>query len=285
MRYKFIQSNKADHTISKLCKTLNVSRSGYYDWLKRPLSTRAQFNAFLLTKIKSIHKQFRGVYGAVKTWIELNNQGYICGLNKVINLRRGAGIVAKRVIRFKQVQSGKIRTKFAPNLLSQDFSADNRNTKWVCDTTFIPIRKGWLYLATVMDLFSRKVIGWSMSNKNDKKLVKAALQMAIKRRKPNASVICHSDQGAQYNSFEYKRLLDENNMIQSMSRKGCCWDNAVAESFFNNIKNEMVWHNKFNCRDEAKTAIFDYIEIFYNRQRIHQSLGYKTPNDFEQCVI
>lgn len=285
MKYKFILEHKVEHTITKLCKVLHVSRSGYYDWLQRPLSQRALFNNDLLQKIMQIHEQFNGIYGAIKTWLELKNQGYQCGLNKVIKLRREAKIVAKRVIRFRQVQSGRRSVDYAPNLLEQNFVVNKPNKKWVSDTTFIPTRKGWLFLATVLDLYSRKVIGWSMSHKNDKTLVRDALQMAIVRRKPKAEVICHSDQGVQYNSTEYKALLTENNMTQSMSRKGCCWDNAVAESFFNNIKNEMIWHNKFNNRNEAKSAIFNYIEIFYNRQRIHQSLGYRTPNDFEADVI
>jgi transposase InsO family protein len=245
------------------------------------MSNRAIANLKLLKHIINIHHASRFTYGALKTWIELNKQGYDCGLNRVIRLRKVAAVTAKRCIRFKQVQSGRKSPVIATNILEQNFKANEPNTKWVSDTTFIPTRKGWLYLATVIDLYSRKVIGWSMSKKNDKQLVINALNMAIQNRAPIKDVICHSDQGAQYNSADYKSILKQYKLKQSMSRKGCCYDNAVAESFFNNIKNEMIWHSRFNNQNEARTAIFDYIEVFYNRQRIHQSLGYKTPCEFE----
>ncbi len=266
-----------------MCKALGVSTSGYYDWRNRPKSNREKYNEFLIEKIKSIHRDNRGIYGAIKTWKTLKQQGFACGLNKVRQLRQSLGIIAKRTKRFRRIQQGR-RTLVAPaeNLLSQDFKANKINQKWACDTTFIPTRKGWLYLATVIDLYSRKVVGWSMRQKNDKKLVIDALHMAIRRRKPKKGLICHSDQGVQYASGDYKSILSKHKIVQSMSRKGCCWDNAVAESFFNNIKNEMIFNAKYRCQNEARAAIFDYIEIFYNRQRIHQSLGYITPNDFEK---
>jgi len=266
-----------------MCKALCVSRSGYYNWVDRPKSNRQRYNESLIEQIKNIHCESRGVYGAIKTWKTLNQQGFACGLNKVRRLRQSIGIIAQRMKRFRLIQQGR-RTHSVPakNIIAQDFQADKLNQKWVCDTTFIPTRKGWLYLATVIDLYSRKVVGWSMSKKNDKKLVIDALQMAINRRKPKKGLLCHSDQGVQYASGDYKSILAKYKIIQSMSRKGCCWDNAVAESFFNNIKNEMVFNSKYNCQNEARAAIFDYIEIFYNRQRIHQSLDYKTPNEFEK---
>ena len=287
MKYGFIKAHKEEYSIRFLCAVMCVSTSGYYNWINRKESKRAQENRLLLAAIEDVHQRSRGIYGAVKVWYELKAQGFRCGLNRVKRLRQQAGIVAKRVIRFRRTESGRERanTSPAPNLLSQEFSATSPNEKWVSDTTFIPTRKGWLYLATVMDLYSRKVVGWSMSNKNNRVLVKEALLMAIGRRKLQVGLICHSDQGVQYTCKEYQSLLAEHGIQPSMSRKGCCWDNAVAESFFNNLKNELTWSTSYINRNEARTAIFDYIEIFYNRQRIHQSLGYKTPHDFEsECV-
>lgn len=196
-------------------------------------------------------------------------------------LRRSHGILAKRVRRFRRSYAARHSAPPAPNLLNRDFTAERPNRVWATDITFVPTRRGWLYVAVMIDLFSRRIVGWAMSNRIDQQLVLDALQMAITQRYPEPGLIHHSDQGQQYAGSTYRAALNEHAIIQSMSRKGNCLDNAVAESFFSSLKNELVHHILFEDRDEARSAIFDYLEVFYNRQRIHQSLGFKSPVNFE----
>lgn len=221
----------------------------------------------------------------MKTWKALRAEGECCGHNRVARIRREAGIEAKRKQRFRRSATGRNSEPAAPNLLQRDFRVEKPNQVWVSDTTFISTRVGWLYLAIVIDLYSRLVVGWSMSQRNDQKLVCDALKMAVEWRNPQAGLIHHSDQGIQYACSTYRELLDSHGIIQSMSRKGNCLDNAVAESFFSNLKNELVYHRVFENQDEARSAIFDYIEVFYNRQRIHQYLDYKNPEQFEMSDV
>ncbi len=262
-----------------------MSASGYYEWLTRPLSARAESNKRLLIQIRRIHQESREAYGSLKTWITLNAEGIACGKHRVARLRRINGIEARRVKRFKVTTNSKNTEWIAPNLLNRCVRTERPNQVWVGDVTFIATRMGWLYLAILLDLYSRKVIGWSMSNRIDKHLVLNALDMALMRRRPDSEVLHHTDRGSVYASDEYLGKLRSNHLSRSMSRKADCYDNAVAESFFSTLKNELTSGDVFESRDRARTEIFDYIEIFYNRQRIHQTLNYLTPEQAEMSVV
>lgn len=285
MKYQFIRDHQDEHTTTVLCEALNIKRSSYYDWLSRSESKRDKQDRYLLNRIKTIHKISRENYGAVKTWQVLRDTGEDCGLHRIERLRRKHGIEAKRMRLFRASNSGRNSEPAADNILNRDFIVKRPDRVWVGDVTFITTRKGVLFLATIIDLYSRKIVGWSMSNKQNRHLVKDALHMAIENRKPKAGLIHHTDQGVQYASREYRAILEAHDMIQSMSRKGNCHDNAVAESFFSHLKNELIYHRDFVNRDEARSAIFDYIEVFYNQQRHHQTLGYKTPSDYEMMNV
>jgi len=261
-----------------------VSSSGYYAWVGRPVSQRTRENERLITEIRRVHYEFRQAYGSLKIWKELNRRGIVCGKHRVARLRSLHGIETKRRRRFKVTTRSKNAQWIAPNLLNRHFTVDQPNRVWVGDVTFIATRKGWLYLAVVLDLYSRKVIGWSMSERIDKHLSLAALEMALLRRKPDSDVLHHTDRGAIYASDEYVDKLAAHDLTASMSRKGDCYDNAVAESFFSTLKNELVTGDVFESRERARTEVFDYIESFYNRQRIHQSLNYKTPEMMESIA-
>ena len=267
-----------------MCRNLGVSSSGYYGWLNRKTSDRSQKNEHLLMEIRRVHYEFRQAYGSIKVWRELRSRGMTCGKNRVARLRRINGIETKRRRRFKLTTKSKRTQRIAPNIVDRCFKTEARDLVWCGDVTYIATRTGWLYLAVLIDLFSRKVIGWSMSQENNKQLVLDALDMAIAARKPSAGVVHHTDRGALYASDEYVARLGSNRMIQSMSRKGDCYDNAVAESFFGTLRNELILGQTFGSREEARGEVFSYIEIFYNRKRMHQSLGYKTPAMFEQGV-
>ena len=261
-----------------------MSPSGYYRWLEQPISRRAKENEQLVIEIRRVHIEYRQAYGSVKVWEELKVRGISCGKNRVARLRQKHGIETKRRRRFKITTKSRKSQEIAPNIVNRCFKTEGPNRVWVGDVTYIATRVGWLYLAVILDLYSRKVIGWSMSADNNKQLVHNALEMAIAQRKPTRNVVHHTDRGALYASNEYMALLRSTGMIQSMSRKGDCYDNAVAESFFSSLKNELVLGNVYESREEARSEIFGYIEVFYNRKRIHQTLGYKTPDMFEQSV-
>lgn len=285
MRFHFIREHDREFRVAAMCRVLSVSRSGYYGWRTRPASARTKTNARLLQHIRAIHVSSRENYGAVKTWEELTQAGESCGLNRVARLRQAHGIEAKRMHRFHCVYAARNRDTTAPNLLNRDFTASAPDRVWVGDVTFIATREGWLYLAVLLDLFSRKVVGWAMGNRQDRSLVIDALMMAIEHRRPKPGLIHHTDQGILYATSAYRAILSQQQMIPSMSRKGDCYDNAVAESFFSNLKNELTWHHDFRLRDEARAAIFDYIEVFYNRQRSHQTLGYVSPMRYEEQYV
>lgn len=267
-----------------MCRVLEVSSGGYYRWLKQPISRRAKENEQLIIEIRRVHVEFRQAYGSLKVWEELKVQGIRCGKNRVARLRRLHAIETKRRRRFKITTRSRKAQEIAPNIVNRCFKTEKPNRVWVGDVTYIATQTGWLYLAVMIDLYSRKVIGWSMSDYNNKQLVLHALEMAIARRRPTGSVVHHTDRGAMYATNEYMAKLKSSHMIQSMSRKGDCYDNAVAESFFSTLKNEMIVGNIYKTREEARSEIFEYIEVFYNRKRIHQTLGYKTPEMFEQNV-
>ena len=268
-----------------MCEALNIKRSSYYDWTLREQSEREKQDKLLVTKIKSIHVASRENYGARKTWKELRESGERCGLHKVERLRRKYGIEAKRMRLFRASKTGRNSEAAADNILDRQFSVNQPDRVWVGDITFITTRRGVLFLSVIIDLYSRQVVGWSMSNKQDRYLVTDALMMAINARQPKPGLIHHTDRGIQYTCGEYKSLLAMHDMIQSLSRKGNCHDNAVAESFFSHLKNELIYHRVFIDREQARTEIFDYIEVFYNRQRRHQTLDYLSPVEYEMMNV
>jgi putative transposase len=281
VKYAFIQQ-QTQWALKSLCSALQVSRSGYYDWLRREPSQRQLANVQLLKHIQTVHMQYRQAYGALKTWRHLNKIGIACGKHRVARLRVAAGIEAKRKTRFRLTVEHHNTPQAAPDLLNRQFTTDSPNVAWVGDMTFIRTRQGWLHLAVLLDLYSRKVVGWAFGSKANTELHQAALSMAITQRKPQAGLIHHTDRGAVYSAAPYRAQLAKTNIIPSMNGRKTAYDNAVAESFFPNLKNEWVHHHDFKSREEAGLALFDYIECFYNTQRLHQSLGYLTPVEIEK---
>jgi len=264
-----------------MCAVLQVSRSGYYAWRRRPDSRRAQANRTLVERMRQLHAQTKERYGAVKLWRALSALGVACGRHRVARLRRLHGLVARRVRRFRTVLEQHQFAPPAPNRLQQVFVASAPNRIWAGDLTAIATRAGWLYLAVLLDLYSRRVIGWAMSATPDKQVAVRALRMAVERRQPPPGLIHHTDQGALYTRVAYQRLVEQTGLVASMSRKGNGYDNAVVESFFSTLKNELVHERDYHTRDDARAEVFEFIEVFYNRQRLHQTLGYVSPVQFE----
>jgi putative transposase len=285
VKYAFIKDHSDTYEVRRMCRVLMVSPSGYYSWRTRPLSRRELFDRYLLNQIRQVHVASRQNYGAIKTWKALTANGIRCGKHRVARIRRIHGIQSKRRRRFKVTTLSKNTEWIAPNRLNRCFQVAKPNQTWVGDVTFIATRGGWLYLAVLLDLYSRKIIGWAMSEQINKQLVVNALDMALERRQPQAEVIHHTDRGSIYGSDEYRSKLAASGLIPSMSRKGDCYDNAVAESFFSTLKNELLYGERFISREQAKSEIFKFMEIFYNRQRLHQSLNYVTPEMAESEVV
>jgi putative transposase len=264
-----------------LCRVLEVSRSGYYDWLGRPESPRAVRHRRLVAKIRQAHIESRRIYGAPRIRDELVDQGERVGKNTIARLMRKNGIQSKVHKKFVVTTDSRKTKRPASNILAGAFTAEKPNQKWVSDVTFVPTRKGWLYLAAIMDLWSRRIIGWSMGNKNSTELIGDALKMAVQQRRDIEGVVLHSDQGAQYASGAYQQYLRDFRIVCSMSRKGNCWDNAVMESFFHSLKTEWVVFEDYKSQAEARSSIFSYVELFYNRKRRHSFLKNKSPMAFE----
>ncbi len=277
MKYAFIASHRNQFPLSALCRVLRVSRSGYYEHRARPPSVRSQADNVLTEKIIQIHRQYRACLGAFKTWQVLRQRGVAVGKHRVARLRRAAGIEARRKQRFRVMVEHHHKMPPAPDRVQRGFQVAAPNQVWVSDMTVLRTREGWLYLAIVLDLYARRVVGWAMDGNQSVALPVAALAMAIAQRQPAPGLVCHTDQGVQYSAALYREVLQAHGIQASMSRKGNCHDNAVAESFFSNLKNELTHHCIYHTRREAKAAIFDYIELFYNRLRPHQTLNYQTP--------
>ena len=262
---------------------MKVSRSGYYEWLNSPEKTaREKQDVEIIKIIELIFKEGRSTYGTRRLKKKLALQNKIVSRRRIGRLMEEAGILCKTRRRFKTTTDSKHTRLIVPNLLGRRFNIMQKNRYWVGDITFIPTEEGWLYLAVVIDLYSRQVVGWSVSNHMKAELVNEALRIAIWKRKPAKGLIWHTDRGSQYASDSHRCLLGDHHIIQSMSRKGDCWDNAVSESFFHTLKTELTHHCKFKSREEAKQAIFEYIEVFYNRIRIHSSNNYLSPVDYEE---
>jgi putative transposase len=277
-----IEAYREEYPVSVLCETLEVSPSGYYAWRERPLSQHAREDARIAEHVKVAFHANRQVYGSPRIHAELRGQGIRCGQKRVARLMRAQGLAARRS-RHRTITTHSNPTAWAaPNLLQRDFSANQPNTKWVADTTYIWTGEGWLYLAVVLDLFSRMVVGWSMAATQDATLVEQALRMAVIRRRPAAGLLHHTNRGSTYTSESYQALLQQEGMIASMSRTADCYDNAAMESFFHSFKGECIDMQSFQTRAQARSATFDYLETFYNRTRRHSTLYYLSPLVYEQ---
>ncbi|WP_233597565.1 MULTISPECIES: IS3 family transposase [Corallococcus] len=282
VKFTFIHAEKALYPVAVLCRHLGVSRSGYYAWAKRPESERKKSDRALSTEVLAIHQESRGTYGAPRVHAELKARGRRVARKRVARLMRQADVRARSRRRFVRTTDSAHRHPVAPNTLERNFRPGQPNRTWAGDITYVWTEEGWLYLAVLLDLFSRKVVGWAMGERIDRELVLSALDMALLGRP--APALHHSDRGSQYASEDYRRLLEARGIECSMSRKGNCWDNAVAESFFSTLKLELVYVTRFKTREQARCALFEYIEVFYNRKRRHSALGYLSPIEFERVA-
>jgi transposase InsO family protein len=281
VKFAFIDAEKASWPVDILCEVLGVSRSGYYAWKGRPAPARVVEDAELVVEIKAAHEVGRGNYGSPRVHRELRAKGRRVGKKRVERLMRQHGIVARRKRRFRRTTDSNHAQPIAPNVLERNFDVELPNTAWVTDVTYVWTHEGWLYLAAILDLYSRRVVGWAASANNDRALALSALDRAIAARQPLVGLLHHSDRGSVYASSDYDDALTNVGAVKSMSRKGDCWDNAVAESFFATIKGEMVEHEDYPTHRAAIAAIADYIDAFYNPLRRHSALGYVSPIEFE----
>jgi len=282
MSYPFIAQHRDEYPITVMCRVLEVSVSGYYAWCKRSPSQHSREDAHLAEQVKTAFQANRGVYGSPRVHAELQAQGISCGRKRVARLMREQGLAARKAAHRTITTHSDPAAQAAPNLLQRDFHADKPDTKWVADTTYIWTAEGWLYLAVVLDLFSRMVVGWSMAATQDATLVMQALRMAVTRRHPASGLLHHSDRGSTYTSQSYQALLQQEGMVASMSRTANCYDNAAMESFFHSFKGECIEGESFQTRAQARRAAFEYIETFYNRRRRHSTLQYLSPLAYEQ---
>lgn len=281
-----MKDHSSQFEIAMMAKVFNVSRAGYYKYINRQESQRTKTNKLLLEKIRAAHRKSRETYGSPRIHIELKKLGELSSRRKIATLMRTNQIRAKSTKKWRKVNKPcRDLTRIAPNLVNQKFNAPAPNVTWVSDITYIRTKEGWLYVAVIMDIFSRKIIGLSMRDRIDTFLVKSAFAQAICHRRPKEGIILHSDRGSQYASDEYKLAIKRHNATPSMSGKGNCYDNAAMESFFHTLKTEHVYFHEYQTRKEAALSIFEYIEVFYNRQRIHSTLGYLTPDEFEQKYL
>lgn len=281
MRYAFIQDHCGKFPIAVMCRLLGVGRSGLYAAKGRPVSDRSRQDIALRIRIEEMHVEQKQAAGIIKTWHLLRAEGIVCGRNRVARLRRLAGIETLRTAQYRRTRSYQKTEAPAPDLVQRQFDVPVPNRIWVGDITYILTRKGPLYLAAYIDLCTHSVTGWATSTKQTSDLVIQALDAGIKARRPGAGLICHTDQGSQFASTMYRNHLKDNQIAPSMSRRGNCHDNAVAESFFSNLKNEVTHHTTFDDPESAMIVIGEYIDVYYNRQRLHQTLGYRTPAQVE----
>jgi len=285
VKFEFIDVQKAHFPVDFMCQQLGVSRSGYYAWKERPQSKRHKEDRDLAQVVTAVHQESRGRYGSPRVHAELRARGRRVSRKRVARLMGQQGLCARKKRRFVQTTDSRHTRPVAPNILERDFSPGQPNCTWATDITYVWTRQGWLYLAVILDLFSRRVVGWAMSENIDRHLVLNALDMALKGRRPERGLLHHSDRGSQYASEDYQKALAARGIQCSMSRKGNCWDNAVVESFFSSLKLELVYNTDFATHAQARLAVFEYIEVFYNRQRRHSSLGYVSPVDFELAAL
>ena len=282
MTFAFIEAHEGAWPVRVVCDALEVSPSGYYSWPVRPPSFQEQRRDALLVLIRGVHAGAKRRYGSPRIHAALEGRGEGCSVNTVAEIMRDNDIRAKTARKFRCTTDSNHRLPVAGNVLDRQFDPEGPNEKWVADITYIPTREGWLYLAVVEDLFSRKVVGWSMADNMESRLVVDALEMAVQRRLPDEGLLAHSDRGSQYASEHYQLLLGNYGIECSMSGVGQCRDNAPAESFFATLKKELVHDEDYQTREEARASIFEYIEVFYNNQRLHSSLGYLSPAAYER---
>jgi transposase InsO family protein len=286
MKYQFMQDHKNQFPIEKMALVLGVSRSGYYKFMNKGLSKRSKENIYLKQVINDIFDTSRKTYGSIRIYQELRSREIQCGKNRVSRLMKELKLVPKSQKKYKVCTTdSKHNYPVSENLLERDFTVSAPNKVWVSDITYIRTDEGWLYLCIILDLFSRMIVGWSMLNNMETKLIINALDMAYINRAPGDKLIFHSDRGSQYASYWFREALNDYKMVSSMSKKGDCWDNACAESFFGTLKNELVYHKKYRTHEEARSDIFEYIEVFYNRQRRHSTIDYMSPCDFELLKV
>lgn len=283
MRYRFIQAEKASYPVEVLCRVLTVARSGYYAWCRRPLGARAQQNHGLLTQIRTCYQASRGRYGSPRIHRDLRAHGFRVGRHRVARLMRLHGIRSIRPRRTgRQLAGALLPVVVRANVLRREFTATRPNEKWAADITYVPTHQGWLYLAVIIDLYSRRVVGWAMAEQQTTALTVTALDMALRQRPVLAGLLHHSDRGSPYGAVAYQHRLVSCGIRGSMSRPGNCWDNAVVESFFATLKTELIHGRPYHTRQDARTEIFAYLEGFYNRARRHSTLGYLSPVEFEE---
>lgn len=282
MRYRAIKRHEGRIPIGLMCRVAEVSRAGYYAWRRRGESARQASDRELVRRIREIHATNRRVYGSPRVHAELQELGVRCGEKRVARLMRQHGIRARQARRFRVTTRSNHRWPVEPNLLNREFTADRKDERWAGDITYIWTDEGWLYLAVILDLFSRRVVGWATSDRINAFLAQRALSMALDERNPQENLLHHSDRGSQYACRDYRKELSDRRIVCSMSRKGDCWDNAVLEAFFATLKKELIYLEEFETRREATQQIFWYIEGFYNTRRRHSFLGQTSPNQFEE---
>lgn len=280
MRYRFIDRQRGRYPVALMCTMLGVSRAGYYAWRRRPPSARAVANGTLRQEIQTAYDAGRGSNGYRRVHATVARH-VPCSRNRVARQMRHMGLRARRNRRYKTTTRAHPDRPVVPNRLNREFVASAPNHKWLSDITYVPTAEGWLYLAVVLDLYSRRVVGWALAPRLKEELTLSALKMALGRRAVDDGLLHHSDRGSQYASRKYRRLLAKKKVVASMSRPGNAYDNAPMESFFATLKSELLHHCRFQTRDQARQAIFEYIEVFYNRQRLHSALGYRSPVEFE----
>ena len=282
MKFRFVQENRETFRVGKMCEVLKVSRSGYYAWRRRGPSEREEEDRRLAAQIREIHAANRKVYGSPRIYNALQDRGIRCGKHRVAKIMRFESLRGRSQQRFRSTASVRAELPAAPNRLGRPFQSEQRDRIWVGDITQVRTGQGWLYLAVLLDLFSRKVVGYATASRAHQDLALEALERAVRSRRPKHGLLHHTDRGGQYGSAEYQNRLDRYGMTCSMSRAGKCVDNAVAESFFRTLKTEWIYHFRFSTREQARLAIFDYIEGFYNRTRMHSTLGYRSPDEYER---
>jgi putative transposase len=282
MKFAFIHAEKAFFNVAVLCRLLGVTRAGYYAFAKRRRSPRIEEDKQLRERVRELHAESRGTYGSPRLHAALRNEGRRIGKRRVERVLRSLGLRGRAPRRWRATTRSNPKHAVVGNVLDRDFTAARPNERWVTDISYVWTDEGWCYLAAILDLYSRSVVGWALDTTLTTTLPLNALDMAIRRRRPRSGLLHHSDRGCQYTSDEYRSALAELGVTVSMSRKGNCWDNAVAESFFATIKNELVYRQRWSSRAQLRAAVFEYIEVFYNRQRLHSSIGYKTPTAIEK---
>lgn len=282
MKFRFVQEHRETFRVGKMCEVLKVSRSGFYAWRKRQPSRRVREDETIAEQVRAVHRESSGIYGSPRVYRELRKRGESWGRHRIARIMQEEGLQARCMKQFHWISTTRSEYPAAPDLLQRRFHAARRDRVWVGDITQIRTGEGWLYLAILMDLHSRKIIGWATSHSPRQEIALEALKMALEQRRPRPGLIHHTDRGGQYSSAAYQDLLDEHGVLCSMSRPGQCLDNAAAESFFHTLKTEWIYHAHYKSRREARLAIFEYIEAFYNTTRMHSSLDYRSPEEYER---